>query len=347
MAIEIKNEKDLKKYRKLTPAEGARVYRELKTAVTKAGILNRDYVYYSGLSALDILGFIFFIWQLLIQTRVIGVIAASVGLAIFAVRLGGLIHDAGHRAIFKSALINDIFAYFCSSIIAFPYAVWQYKHNRHHAHTNEEEGDPDLEVPISFTEDMMNRKGIAVAFMRKYQAWLFYPLGSLVSFTMRLKAFRFYKQNMSRKIFFSMIFQLIGMIVWYIVPFLIFPLWKALIYTLLVNEVAGFYMLNIFAPNHKGMPQLAKGLKFSFLEHQIMTARNIYGHWMTDYAYMGLNYQIEHHLFPNCPRNKIGKITPFVRAICRKYKLSYMQMGPLESSKFILKELNEASQKYA
>lgn len=99
-------------------------------------------------------------------------------------------------------------------------------------------------------------------------------------------------------------------------------------------------MYNIFAPNHKGMPQLPKDIKISFMEHQIMTTRNIYGHWLTDFVYLGLNYQIEHHLFPNCPRNKLKLITPYVEDICRKMNLEFTRVSVLESNKIILSELN-------
>lgn len=343
MVMKIQTEADIRRFRKLTPLEGARIYASLRKDVTDAGILNRDYLYYAELCSIDIIGFFFFIYQFFIQTDPWMLMVVGIGVSIFTVRFGGLIHDAGHRAIFTSPLINDVFGFLFSSVVAFPFLVWQDKHNKHHAHTNEEGSDPDLDVPISFTGEMLKRKGLAVRMIRKYQAWLFYPLGSLVSFTMRFKALRYYKEHLNKKIFFAMMLQLAGMFLWYILPFLLFPLWKAVLFFILVNEVAGLYMLNIFAPNHKGMPQFAKNLQFSFLEHQIVTARNIYGHWMSDYMYMGLNYQIEHHLFPNCPRNKLSKITPYVLALCKRYKLPYVQMGPLESSIFILKELDKAS----
>lgn len=343
VAIKIKNNSDLANIRKLTPTTGAKIYASLRADVTSAGILDRDYRYYTFLSLLDMTGFIFFIYQFIIQRNPLLVILSCLGISFFTVRIGGLVHDAGHRAIFSSPLINDIYAYLCSSLIAFPYKVWKVKHNAHHAHTNEEGGDPDLEVPISFTQDMASRNTLAVRFMRKYQAWLYYPLGALVSYTMRLKAFKFYKENFDRETMISMSIQLVGMFLWYIVPFFIFPFWKALVFFILTNEIAGLYMLQIFAPNHKGMPQLEKGLQISFLEHQIITARNIYSHWFTDYFYLGLNYQVEHHLFPYCPRNKLNKITPFVLAICKKYKLDYIQMGILESTQFILSELKKTS----
>lgn len=58
---------------------------------------------------------------------------------------------------------------------------------------------------------------------------------------------------------------------------------------------------------------------------------------------MGLNFQIEHHLFPNCPRNKLNLIAPYIQEICKKHRLDYLQMGPVESGKFILLELKKAS----
>lgn len=345
MAIKIKNNRNIVNIRKITPVAGNKLYAQLRKQVTQAGILDRSYFYYSVLIPLEFACFFFFLGLFIIQKNPLPVVIATVGVSIFSVRFGGLIHDAGHRALFKSSLINDLFGYFCSSFIAFPYLVWQVKHNAHHAHTNEEGADPDLEVPISFTGEMMKRNTPIVKIFRKYQAWLFYPLGSLVSITFRIKAFKFYMKELTPKVFVIMTLQFIGVLVWYVAPFFVFPLWKALLFVLLSSEVGGFYMLNIFAPNHKGMPQLEKGVKISFLEHQIITSRNIYSHWATNYLYMGLNFQIEHHLFPNCPRNKLKLITPYVREICKKYRLNYMQMGMLESSRFILSELHETSLK--
>ena len=123
----------------------------------------------------------------------------------------------------------------------------------------------------------------------------------------------------------------------------VFPVWKALLFLVLTNNLGSLYLTNIFAPNHKGMPQLGRGVRFSFLEQQIVTARNIYGHWLTDFVYLGLNYQIEHHLFPDCPRNKLRFVTPYVVSLCRKYRLPYTQFTILESNSQILKELKNNS----
>ena len=57
-----------------------------------------------------------------------------------------------------------------------------------------------------------------------------------------------------------------------------------------------------FAPNHKGMPTIAPEEELDFLRRQVLTSRNVRGGLLTDFALGGLNYQIEHHLFPSMPR---------------------------------------------
>ena len=57
-----------------------------------------------------------------------------------------------------------------------------------------------------------------------------------------------------------------------------------------------------FAPNHKGMPIVPAGVKMDFFSKQVRTSRNISGGWWATILMGGLNYQIEHHLFPSMPR---------------------------------------------
>jgi hypothetical protein len=62
--------------------------------------------------------------------------------------------------------------------------------------------------------------------------------------------------------------------------------------------VFGVLLGGAFAPNHIGMPIVLAGLKVDFLRRQVLMSRNISGGRITGYAMGGLNYQIEHHLFP-------------------------------------------------
>ena len=79
--------------------------------------------------------------------------------------------------------------------------------------------------------------------------------------------------------------------------------------------VFGIYMGASFAPNHKGMPIIEPGVKVDFLSRQVLTSRNIDGAGTT--AFMGgLNYQVEHHLFPSMARPHLRKAAAIVREHC-------------------------------
>jgi fatty acid desaturase len=87
----------------------------------------------------------------------------------------------------------------------------------------------------------------------------------------------------------------------------------------------GLYLGCSFAPNHKGMPILGATDHSDFLRRQVLTSRNVRGGWLTDLALGGLNYQIEHHLFPSMPRPNLRRSQPLIAAFCQQQDLPYCQ----------------------
>ena len=80
----------------------------------------------------------------------------------------------------------------------------------------------------------------------------------------------------------------------------------------------GFYMGMSFAPNHKGMPLVPKDVKLDFLRRQVLMSRNIRGSRVARLVMGGLNYQIEHHLFPSMPRPHLRRAAPMIRGLLRR-----------------------------
>jgi fatty acid desaturase len=105
------------------------------------------------------------------------------------------------------------------------------------------------------------------------------------------------------------------------------------------QAVAGFYLAAIVAPNHKGMPVWSGGSVPSFLEQQVLGSRNVKPHPLTDFFFGGLNYQIEHHLFPTMSRAKLRDARVIVRAFCEARQLGYQEVAVLESYRLVLAEL--------
>ena len=104
--------------------------------------------------------------------------------------------------------------------------------------------------------------------------------------------------------------------------------------------VFGFYLGCSFAPNHKGMPVLAASDKTDFLRRQVLTSRNVRGGWLTDFALGGLNYQIEHHLFPSMPRPSLRRSQALVAAFCAERGVAYCEASLLGSYTQALRHLN-------
>jgi fatty acid desaturase len=321
--------------------ESAKIYSELRKKVTDAGILERSYFYYSITTLTVLLGTAASIYGVFASSSVSEALVWSIVFVFFSIQLAGFFHDAGHRAVFNSTLWNDLFGGFIAALANVSYSYWKYKHNKHHASPNEIDEDPDIEIPfISFTHRKKMGNSIENS-LKPYQAYLYFPFGVFALLYFRFRSLVFFKANRGAYLLWEIPLYLVGVFAWYVLPFILLPFSHAFIFVVLSNLGAGFYLMNIFAPNHKGMPQIEKGAKFSFLEQQIITSRNVKSNWLLDVFYIGLNYQIEHHLFPNCPRNKLGLITPYVKEICEKYNLEFSEVSLIETNKIILKELHQ------
>jgi fatty acid desaturase len=81
--------------------------------------------------------------------------------------------------------------------------------------------------------------------------------------------------------------------------------------------------------------------QMDFLRRQVLTARNVRAGLLTDEWYGGLNYQIEHHLFPTMPRGNLAQAQQIVRAYCAKHGVSYHETSMVQSYREILSFLHQ------
>jgi fatty acid desaturase len=88
------------------------------------------------------------------------------------------------------------------------------------------------------------------------------------------------------------------------------------------------------------MPVLGEDEKIDFLRRQVITSRNIRGGWLTDFVVGGLNYQIEHHLFPSMPRANLRHAQEPVRAFCDAHGVTYHETSLIASYAQVLRHLN-------
>ncbi|MEH1099561.1 fatty acid desaturase family protein [Micromonospora sp. CPCC 205561] len=260
--------------------------------------------------------------------------ATAVAAAVLLAQLAFLGHDAGHRQIFRSRRPNDVVGVLCGNLLTgISYGWWVDKHNRHHAHPNTEGHDPDVVVPpLSFTPGQAAaHRGPRALFVR-HQAALFFPLLLLEGLHLHLNSVRaLVGRGRVRHRPVEIALLALHLAGYLTVVFLVLSIPQAIVFILINQGLFGLYLGSSFAPNHKGMPSLTAADNLDYLRRQVLTSRNVRGGQCLDVVLGGLNYQIEHHLFPSMPRPNLRLAQPLVRDFCAEHGVSYHETTLLES----------------
>ncbi|MBV2366007.1 fatty acid desaturase family protein [Streptomonospora nanhaiensis] len=351
MALEAPTPDEESRPRPLDPAQPAPArrgsdYAVLSREVQAAGLLRRRPVSYAvrislnlallaaGWTAFALIGPSW--WQLPVAAY----------LAVVFTQTAFIGHDAGHQQISRHRRVNDLVGRLHGNLLTgIGYEWWVSKHNRHHAHPNHVDRDPDIGGnAIAFTrEQSQARRGVGVLLARS-QAWLFFPMLLLEGLHLHYASVRplFDRTGAARlgarlrdgALLLAHFGAYLAAVLLVLTPL------QAVCFVAVHQGLFGLYMGCAFAPNHKGMPIIAKGDKVDFLRRQVLTSRNIRGGRFTDVLLGGLNYQVEHHLFPSMPRSALPRVQPLVRAFCARHGIAYHETGLLDSYAQVLRHLH-------
>lgn len=266
-------------------------------------------------------------------------------LGVMSAQYGFISHEAAHRQVFRNNKANDWLGLILANLFAgLSYGFWLRKHNKHHQKPNQIGEDPDIAIRVlSFTPESRNEKKGFERWLSNRQGYLFPLLLLFTGFDLLLDSFASLKRK-ERKIgtraleFGLMMVRQIG-------PYLVFTLmfgWAwAIALWFFMMFIFGFFMGAAFAPNHKGMPLVERDAKIDFFQRQVLTSRNIRGTWLTDNLMGGLNYQVEHHLFPSMARPNLRRAHAIVLEYCKENSIPLVEMNLLSSYAAVIRYLNE------
>jgi fatty acid desaturase len=317
-------------------------YAQLSRQVKEAGLLERRPGYYAWKIAVTIgllaAGWTAFVvagnswWQL----------AVAAFLAVVFTQIGFLGHDAGHRQVFASRRASYVAGLLLGNLgIGLSCGWWVDKHNRHHAHPNTEDADPDIAAgALAFTTAQARASRGVARLVFRYQAYLFFPLLLGEGISLHVASIRALTSQGSRHRSWEAALLAVHVAGYLTVVLLVLPPVKAMVFILVQQGLFGLYLGCSFAPNHKGMPILDADDRSDFLRRQVLTSRNVRGGWLTDFALGGLNYQIEHHLFPSMPRPSLRRSQALIRAFCQQRGVPYCQASLAGSYAQALRHLN-------
>jgi fatty acid desaturase len=319
-------------------------YTELARRVKAAGLLERRPVWYAlrvtVLVALFAVGFVLLFtlgqtwWQL----------AVAVYFAILFTQTAFLAHDSAHRQMFESGKRNEWFSRVTGNlVVGLSYGWWMNKHSKHHANPNKIGKDGDIAPgAIAFVAEHAAERTGWKRWLTSKQGYFFFPILLLSGIDLHVSAIKSVagaEPVKHRAVEASLLaVRLIGF------PVLVFiALGPVLGAAFMLVQLFGFglYMGGSFAPNHKGMPIIAADQNVDYLRRQVLTSRNISGRYGIATGMGGLNYQIEHHLFPNMPSINLRKLRPMVIEYCRELGVPYTETTLIGSYAIVVKYLHK------
>jgi len=293
------------------------------------------------------------------------VLTMSVGLAGIGL---AVMHDANHGAYSKRAWVNAVIGYSLNLVGANAFN-WKMQHNiLHHTYTNVYEHD----------EDIVSRGVIRMSpqapwkRMYKYQyiyAWFLYGLMTLVwmfykDFARLIKynrdgLIKKYHANIYKEWLILIVTKVIYVGYIFIIPVMLTSIpWPLIVLGIVImHYIAGFTLAIIFQPAHVNdvaefpEPDDTNKLANNWAIHQLLTTTNFGHNTLFSWYVGGLNYQIEHHLFPNVCHVHYRKIASIVKATALEYGLPYKSsstfLQALKAHAHLLEMLGRKPDKFA
>jgi fatty acid desaturase len=316
----------------------------LTRSIHELGLMRRRYSYYWA----RLIGAVLILIAWVLGFTLIGdswwQLANAGVFAVVMTQIAFLGHDAAHRQIFKSGRWNDwVSLVIANLLVGISYGWWQSEHNRHHANPNKVGADPDVALAaIAMTpEQAMRFRSRLMRWLVAHQGWYFFPILLLLGVSLHTDGIRrVISRDKIQRRWVELSFlalRLGGMVA---LVFLVLPPGKAVAFLAVQLAVFGLYMGASFAPNHIGMPLVSPRLKLDFLRRQVLMSRNVSGGPLISVFMGGLNYQIEHHLFPSMARPHLRKAQPLVAAYCAAQGVPYTRTSLWQSYRVVIGYLN-------
>jgi linoleoyl-CoA desaturase len=273
------------------------------------------------------------VFFILLMWILMGFGAAGIGLSVM--------HDANHRSYSRSKTINAILGHLLN-LIGGHAPTWEIQHNMlHHGYTNIEGFDEDIDAGalLRFSPNKPLYK------IHRYQyiyAWILYCFMTVKWITTKdfMQMFQFRKEGFipgsklvfARKILFLGISKLLYFLYILVIPAILLPVpwWAVLIFFFIMHGIAGFLLSIIFQSAHVvpssvfPLPDSNNSIRNNWIVHQIITTtdfspRSRIFSWLIG----GLNYQIEHHLFPNICHVHYCHLSKIVRETTAAFHIRY------------------------
>lgn len=323
-------------------------YRKLRLEVKRLGLYDSSKLYYAS-KLVSTLSLALAAAAICLHTESTALyMVAAVVLGLFYQQCGWLAHDFLHHQVFADHVWGDLVGLMVGNLWqGFSVQWWKNKHNTHHAIPNLHatpalgyHGDPDIDtMPVlAWSLHMAQQAGDSPVgrFFLRYQASLYLPILLLARMSWVLQSALYAFMNVGPGGTFDPVgyplLERAGLLGYYgwnlaLVYAADMSLLQALAFVVVSQASCGLFLAAVFSVGHNGMQVFDRHAKPDFWKLQVLSTRNVTSAWGVDWFMGGLNYQIDHHLFPMVPRHNLPKLNGLVKSLCHQYDIPFHETG--------------------
>jgi len=276
-----------------------------------------------------------------------------------------------HHQVFKNRVYGDLMGILLGDLSqGFSVQWWKTKHNSHHAVPNLEasspnsaDGDPDIDtMPIlAWTLRMASlaKEDKTGRFLVQWQSVLYFPVLLFArlawahqSWVFVFGGFGQHSVKQAAKDRENMGYPkleaacLILHYAFFLGVMSRMPWLNALMYFGVGQTSCGLFLALVFGLGHNGMAVYPADQRPDFWTLQVSTTRNVTSNWFTDFFCGGLQYQVEHHLFPMLPRHNLKKVHVLVESFCKEQGVTYHEADMFNGNVEVLTHLAKISTEF-
>jgi fatty acid desaturase len=259
-------------------------------------------------------------------------------------------HEGSHRGLSRNSFRNHLMFHLTFPVFGGVSAkYWHWKHDgQHHAYPNVADQDPDLLVWPMASTAIEHRRSTPVRqwFQRHMQGLFFWPLCMMLVWSMRGSAVAFLYRHardkgMDLSWWADVLCLCLHVCCWIVVPYLAFGGWAIALYAGIWTLVGGA-LSAVFAPAHIGLPIVQEPKDIWRLQFE--TTRNLIMPKWLSFFFIGLDHQVEHHLFPQIPHQNLHEAARITRVWAQRHDVPYQQIpylaGLADVTRFMSKAWN-------
>ncbi len=319
-------------------------FERLRAEVIAHGLFRRTYAYYAIYGLLLISATAYSLWLITATQNPLVQFFNAMFLGACFVQAGMLGHDLSHDEVFVSHRLNKFFSTIAWGLLAAASESRWYKwHSAHHSFVNQVNHDPDLDIPFIFSDKQLKDRS---PFFKKYilprQHILFFFSLPLVYLGIHRDSVVYIFLHPSWKTTVELVLIVVHFAVLLYLLFAFLPWYIAVMFFIVHAITGGLYMGVAFAPNHKGEDITSEDEEVTW-RNQITSTRNLRPNWFMFHFFGALNFQIEHHLFPEMPRMHYWKANTIVKAFCVRNNIEFNETSFFGSMKEIYHALKRES----